>query len=400
MSSAKPAPRASEARALHNDLDREVKMRAERLEELSRERGVWTSRGETAQKRIGELETRLAEAKAAHEIAQSAPEKIDTQRSALLDQIHAADQRRSEAADALAAGQQDAQRTDKAEKDAIQEASDAREARARLEAQFEAATARVEEATHIALETCEAAPDKLLGIAEHKEGAELPTRDDVERKLERYKREREKLGGVNLRADQEMEEVVGRLEELGIEREDCETAIRKLRAAISGLNKEARQRLLEAFDTVNKNFSDLFTRLFNGGQAELRLIDSEDPLDAGLEIFACPPGKKLASMSLMSGGEQALTASSLIFAVFMANPAPVCVLDEVDAPLDDANVERFCRLLHEMAQETDTRFIVITHHALTMSRMNRLFGVTMIERGVSQLVSVDLGKAEEMVAAQ
>ena len=197
-----------------------------------------------------------------------------------------------------------------------------------------------------------------------------------------------------------MQEVSARLEELTIEREDCDQAIRKLRAAIGNLNREARQRLNEAFDTVNRNFSQLFTRLFNGGQAELRLIDSEDPLEAGLEIFASPPGKKLASMSLMSGGEQALTATALIFAVFMANPAPVCVLDEVDAPLDDANVERFCRLLHEMAKETETRFIIITHHALTMSRMDRLFGVTMIERGVSQLVSVDLHKAEQLVAAE
>ena len=195
-----------------------------------------------------------------------------------------------------------------------------------------------------------------------------------------------------------MQEVAGRLEELTIEQEDCEAAIRKLRAAISGLNKEARQRLNEAFETVNRNFSSLFTRLFNGGQAELRMIDSEDVLEAGLEIFASPPGKKLASMSLMSGGEQALTATALIFAVFMANPAPVCVLDEVDAPLDDANTERFCRMLHEMAHETETRFIVITHHALTMSRVDRLFGVTMIERGVSQLVSVDLKKAEQLAA--
>ena len=151
---------------------------------------------------------------------------------------------------------------------------------------------------------------------------------------------------------------------------------------------------------MNQNFSRLFTRLFNGGQAELRLIESEDVLEAGLEIYASPPGKKLTSMSLMSGGEQALTATALIFAVFMANPAPVCVLDEVDAPLDDANTERFCRLLHEMAKETETRFLVITHHALTMSRMDRLFGVTMMERGVSQLVSVDLQKAEQLAAAE
>ncbi|HPE30107.1 MAG TPA: hypothetical protein PLV61_02875, partial [Parvularculaceae bacterium] len=293
-----------------------------------------------------------------------------------------------------------AQEADRTARAADNAAAEAREARARAEAQSEGAIARVEEAALIAQESCSAAPEELLGIAEHKEGAELPSREDTDRRLERYKRERESLGGVNLRADEEMQEVSARLTELTGEREDCEGAIRKLRAAIGGLNREARQRLNEAFDTVNRNFSMLFTRLFNGGQAELRLIDSEDPLEAGLEIYASPPGKKLASMSLMSGGEQALTATALIFAVFMANPAPVCVLDEVDAPLDDANVDRFCRLLQEMAQETETRFIIITHHALSMSRMNRLFGVTMIERGVSQLVSVDLTKAEQLVAAE
>ena len=396
----KARARAGEARAAHNDLAREATMRAERLSELSRERGVWATRGETASTRIGELETRLEETSTAQNAASGVPAQIEEKRKALLDQLAIAETRRNEAADALAEGQHVSQEADKAAKAADHEASEAREARARLEAQAEAAAERVAEAASLAHETCEAAPEELLGIAEHKEGKDLPAREDIERKLERYKRERENLGGVNLRADEEMKEVAERLIELGNEREDCDAAIRKLRAAIGGLNREARQRLLDAFETVNTNFANLFKRLFNGGQAELRLIDSDDPLDAGLEIFASPPGKKLASMSLMSGGEQALTATALIFAVFMANPAPVCVLDEVDAPLDDANVERFCRLLHEMAQETDTRFIIITHHALTMSRMNRLFGVTMIERGVSQLVSVDLTKAEQLAAAE
>jgi chromosome segregation protein len=391
---------ASEARAAFNDLTREAKMRADRLEELSRERNGWTQRSETARTRIGNVEARLEESIKAHEAASSAPAKIDEKRKGLLDQIAIAETRRNDAGDALATGQQAAQEADKTAKAADHEAAEAREARARLEAQAEAAGERVEDAAAVANETCDAAPENLLGIAEHKDGKELPERENIERKLERYKRERENLGGVNLRADEEMKEVAQRLEELGVEREDCDGAIRKLRAAIGGLNREARQRLLDAFETVNTNFASLFKRLFNGGQAELRLIDSDDPLDAGLEIFASPPGKKLASLSLMSGGEQALTATALIFAVFMANPAPVCVLDEVDAPLDDTNVERFCRLLHEMAAETKTRFIIITHHALTMSRMSRLFGVTMIERGVSQLVSVDLSKAEQLAAAE
>jgi len=392
--------RADEARAAHGDLAREAQARADRIVELGSERTVWAERSETARARTSDLATRLEETIAAHETASGAPAAIEEKRKALLDQIDVAEGRRNEAADALAKGQNAAAEADKIAKAADHEASEAREARARLEAQAEAAGERVEEAASIAREACDAAPEELLAIAEHKEDKELPDRDSVERKLERYKRERENLGGVNLRADEEMKEVGERLEELAIEREDCDSAIRKLRAAIGGLNREARQRLLDAFETVNNNFADLFKRLFNGGQAELRLIDSDDPLEAGLEIFASPPGKKLTSMSLMSGGEQALTATALIFAVFMANPAPVCVLDEVDAPLDDTNVERFCRLLHEMAAETETRFIIITHHALTMSRMSRLFGVTMIERGVSQLVSVDLTKAEQLAAAE
>lgn len=391
---------ASEARAAHASLAREAEARAQRLDAITRESDVWTGRREAAATRISELDARLEQTRASHETAKAAPEAIEEKRKALLDQIAEAETRRNAAADALAEGVQTAQEADKTAKAAETEAGEAREERARLEAQSEAAAERVEEAAAIAQENCECEPDALLTVAEHKEDKPLPERDDMERKLERYKRERENLGGVNLRADEEMKEVAERLEQLGVEREDCEAATRKLRAAIGGLNREARQRLLEAFETVNSNFSTLFTRLFNGGQAELRLIDSDDPLDAGLEIFACPPGKKLASLSLMSGGEQALTATALIFAVFMANPAPVCVLDEVDAPLDDANVERFCRLLHQMAEETETRFIIITHHALSMSRMDRLFGVTMIERGVSQLVSVDLSHAEQLAAAE
>ena len=396
----KARAKASEARAAYNDLAREAKMRADRFAEIGRERGVWTTRGETAKKRITDLDTRREQTRIALETANAAPAEIETKRTALLDQIGLAETRRNEAADALAKAQTVAQQADKAVKAADQEAAEAREQRARLEAQAEAAAERVEEAAHLAQETCEAAPEQLLEIAQHKEGKELPQREDTERRLERYKRERENLGGVNLRADEELKEIAARFEELAVEREDCEAAIRKLRTAIGGLNREARQRLIDAFDTVNANFTNLFKRLFNGGQAELRLIDSEDPLEAGLEVFASPPGKKLASMSLLSGGEQALTATALIFAVFMANPAPVCVLDEVDAPLDDTNVDRFCNLLQQMAQETETRFIIITHHALTMSRMDRLFGVTMIERGVSQLVSVDLSKAEQLAAAE
>ncbi len=390
----------TEARAAHNDLTREAQLRAQRLDEIAREKSVWTTRGETAANRTAEIAGRLEATASALGAAQDLPAQIEEKRGALLDQIGAAEMRRRDAGDTLAVAVSAAADADRAARTADAASAEAREARARLEAQSEAAVARAEEAALLAQETCNAAPEDLPAIAEFRDGAELPTRADVDAWLDRYKRERENLGGVNLRADEEMQDVSARLEELTREREDCDGAIRKLRAAIGALNREARERLNAAFETVNRNFSSLFTRLFNGGQAELRLIDSEDVLEAGLEIYASPPGKKLASMSLMSGGEQALTATAHIFAVFMANPAPVCVLDEVDAPLDDANTERFCRLLEEMAKETKTRFLIITHSALTMSRMSRLFGVTMVERGVSQLVSVDLNKAEQLAAAE
>mgnify|MGYP005629384907 FL=1 len=222
--------------------------------------------------------------------------------------------------------------------------------------------------------------------------------DRTEMRLDRLKQQRETMGAVNLRADLETKEIDDELENMTKEKEDPESAIKKMRDSIEDLNKEGRTRLLKAFDAVNGHFKDVFVKLFNGGKAHLELIDSDDPLEAGLEMMVSPPGKKLQSMSLLSGGEQALTALSLIFAVFLTNPSPICVLDEVDAPLDDANVERFCGLLDSITDKTNTKFLIITHHALTMSRMDRLFGVTMAERGVSQIVSVDLKKAEEIGA--
>ena len=217
----------------------------------------------------------------------------------------------------------------------------------------------------------------------------------METKLEKLRRERENLGGVNLRAEEEAAEVATQIESLSAERDDLASAVNKLRHGIGQLNREGRQRLLAAFETVNGHFSRLFTQLFGGGTAKLELTESDDPLQAGLEIIANPPGKKPQVMSLLSGGEQALTAMALIFAVFLTNPSPICVLDEVDAPLDDANVERFCNLVKEISEQTGTRFLVITHHALSMARMDRLFGVTMQEQGVSQLLSVDLSTAEQ-----
>ena len=227
---------------------------------------------------------------------------------------------------------------------------------------------------------------------------ELPNSVDQEEALDEKKREREKLGSVNLRADEETSKYEIEIKKMEQDREDLVSAIIKLKESINELNQKGRERLLEAFEKVNRKFNEVYTKLFNGGNAKLELVDSDDPLEAGLEMLVSPPGKRLQSITLLSGGEQALTALSLIFAVFLTNPSPICVLDEVDAPLDDANVTRFCGLLDDLTKITDTKFIIVTHHALTMSKMNRLYGVTMPEKGISQLVAVDLQKAEGMVA--
>ena len=222
--------------------------------------------------------------------------------------------------------------------------------------------------------------------------------NELQEEIINLKKKRDQMGAVNLRADNETKELKDKIEKMMRDRTDLVHGIQKLKGGINELNQKGRERLLEAFEKVSRKFNDVYTKLFAGGSARLEMVESDDPLEAGLELLVSPPGKKLQSITLLSGGEQALTALALIFAVFLINPAPICVLDEVDAPLDDANVTRFCGLLDELATLTDTKFIIITHHALTMSRMNRLFGITMSERGVSQLVSVNLDKAEELVA--
>jgi chromosome segregation protein len=227
---------------------------------------------------------------------------------------------------------------------------------------------------------------------------DLPNPVDQEDTLDKKKEEREKLGSVNLKADEETSKYEEEIKKMEQDRSDLVTAIIKLKDSINELNQKGRERLIEAFEKVNRKFNEVYTKLFNGGNAKLELVDSDDPLEAGLEMLVSPPGKRLQSITLLSGGEQALTALSLIFAVFLTNPSPICVLDEVDAPLDDANVTRFCSLLEELIKITNTKFIIVTHHALTMSKMNRLYGVTMPEKGISQLVAVDLQKAESMVA--
>ncbi|MDD9920963.1 MAG: chromosome segregation protein SMC, partial [Boseongicola sp.] len=269
--------------------------------------------------------------------------------------------------------------------------------RAAAEARAEAARETVGLAAERIAEEQETTPEKLLETLDA-DPEKLPSAEKIEADVMRLRRNRDALGAVNLRAEEDAKEVETEHETLVTEKVDLEEAIRTLRTGIANLNKEGRERLLNAFEEVNRNFGMLFKHLFGGGEAKLVLVESDDPLEAGLEIMCQPPGKKLSTLSLLSGGEQTLTALALIFAVFLANPAPICVLDEVDAPLDDANVTRFCDLLDEMCRRTETRFLIITHHAVTMARMDRLFGVTMAEQGVSQLVSVDLKKAEALVA--
>ena len=239
--------------------------------------------------------------------------------------------------------------------------------------------------------------DKLLEIVGFNEKNNLNVSIELlEKTVQRLINERESLGTVNLRAEEEMKEMKEKIETMSSERIDLELAIEKLRTGIFELNKEGRQRLKDSFNDVNKNFKDLFQKLFGGGDAELKLVGSEDPLKAGLEVLASPPGKKMQLLSLLSGGEQALTAISLIFSVFLCNPAPICILDEVDAPLDDTNVGRFCDLLNKIVAETNTYFMVVTHHRLTMAKMDRLFGVTMEQKGISRLVSVNLEEANRI----
>ncbi|MDB5430216.1 MAG: smc [Caulobacter sp.] len=389
---------ASTARAALDVERRERDGRARRLEVLTRDRDDWTKRSASADKRLKALEADRQTAQAALTAAQDAPADVEARHARLLDEFTSAEARRAKSSDALAAGETARAAGDRATRAADAAASDAREARAALSARLDAARDRIGELAADLREQAKMEPDEL-GRRLAEEAVAIPSSaGGIEDHLANLERERDAIGLVNLRAEEEAEELGARVNTMKTERADLSGAVTKLRRGIEELNAEGRERLVAAFDIINGHFQTLFQALFGGGQAELRLIESDDPLEAGLEIFACPPGKRLSVMSLMSGGEQALTAAALIFAVFLANPAPVCVLDEVDAPLDDANVDRFCRMLNEMRNRTDTRFIVITHNPVTMSRMDRLYGVTMPERGVSQLVSVDLHQAEKLVA--
>ncbi|ESY15625.1 chromosome segregation SMC family protein, partial [Mesorhizobium sp. LNJC395A00] len=384
------------ARAVQEGLRREAEARTRRLDAIGAERSNWLQRAENASTQIASLGERRAEAEAERETLADAPDEIDARRRALLSQLTEAETLRKAAADRLQEAENKQAELDKAATAAIQSLADSRETRVRAEERLTAADERRLEVEARIQETLNTPPHLVIRHTGLEADSPMPEMAEIERQLDRLKVERERLGAVNLRAEEEQKELSDRLETIVSEREDIIEAIRKLRQAIQSLNREGRERLLAAFEVVNGHFQRLFSHLFGGGTAELQLIESDDPLEAGLEILARPPGKKPQTMTLLSGGEQALTAMSLIFAVFLTNPAPICVLDEVDAPLDDHNVERFCNLMDEMAATTETRFVIITHNPITMARMNRLFGVTMAEQGVSQLVSVDLQAAEAM----
>jgi chromosome segregation protein len=384
-------------RSGHDELRREGEARVRRRQEATKELSGWKHRLETAERRITELEGRKADSAAALEDALAMPEDIAARRDALVEAMDEAEARRRNAADALAMAEGTLRAAAEAEREAERAAGEAREARARAEARAEAAAEVLAAAASRIADDMEMQPEALLASLAVDPDT-MPDADALDIEVGRLKRQREALGAVNLRAEEDAKAVQDEHDTLLAEKTDLEDAVKKLRSGIASLNREGRERLLTAFEQVNTNFATLFTHLFGGGEARLVLVESDDPLEAGLEIMCQPPGKKLATLSLLSGGEQTLTALALIFGVFLANPAPICVLDEVDAPLDDANVTRFCDLLDEMTRRTETRFLIITHHAVTMARMDRLFGVTMQEQGVSQLVSVDLKKAESLVA--
>jgi len=391
---------ADDVSAHYRSLKNEAEARAARLAAVETERENWLRRSETAASRVTSLQGRSDAAKLSLSAAKDGPDQFTERRNRLFSELAAAEARRSAAADALSEAETAHRDMDIAAREAETAHGTAREARAAAQARLAAAEERIEETKARINETLQCEPSELKSHLGELDADSKLSEHDIERKLERLSKEREKMGGVNLRADEEAVEQEERLSAMNDERQDLIAAIARLREGIDELNSEGRQRLLKAFDTVNGHFGRLFTTLFGGGDAALALTESDDPLEAGLEIMVSPPGKKLGTMSLMSGGEQALTATALIFAVFLSNPAPICVLDEVDAPLDDANVARYCNLLDAMVKETKTKFITITHNAVTMSRMDRLFGVTMAEQGVSQLLSMELKAAERLVAAE
>ncbi|WP_395644559.1 chromosome segregation protein SMC [Terricaulis sp.] len=391
---------AAEATAAAQSLLRDRAQRDARRQAVENDSNQWRARIADADKRLAALETELTEIQKHREAAKAAPQTARTKLEGLMNEAGTAEERRQQASDKVAEAEAAARSAGDLARAKEEAHASAREARAGAEAHARATEARLGDIATLSAEITGKPPEELADLAGSLLNGALGQSaiSEIERRLERLKAERDAAGPVNLRAHEELEEANARIATLTKEKEDVAAAIAKLRRAITTLNNEGRSRLMRAFEEVDAHFAQLFAALFEGGQAALKLTESEDPLEAGLEIFAQPPGKRLTNLTLLSGGEQALTATALIFAVFLANPAPLCVLDEVDAPLDDANVDRFCRMLEEMKRLTSTRFIAITHNPVTMSRMDRLYGVTMPEQGVSQLVSVDLGRAQQMAA--
>jgi chromosome segregation protein len=380
----------TERQARVDTLVRDSNGRARRLQAVEAEIASWTERLNTTRRQIEVIVERQREMAEEIERVEAVPPVLAERRGQLLERSNAADADRRSAADRLLAAEAQLADADRSLRVAEKALADAREDRVRIEAQREQAEETMHGVARTIADRLGSSPEKLEELVGTANDLDMA---DQERQLDRLRRERDLMGPVNLRAEEEASELEAQIAELDRQRLDLLEAIGKLRHGVAELDREGRERLRTSFTEIDRHFQALFQRLFGGGRAHLTLAESADPLEAELEIMASPPGKKLQLMSLLSGGEQALTALALRFALFLTRPSPICVLDEVDAALDDANVDRFCSLLNEFARG-GTRFLVITHHRLTMARMDRLFGVTMQEKGVSRLVSVDLMRAE------
>ena len=372
--------------------------RKERIKNIDTEIQNWQNLKFNSEKMTNELNGRIKRIATDLENIAKLPETIAIKKGQLMQNTTDTENRKEEISSELSEAEENYQKTNKDLRAVEQKMMLARENKARSEATLEGLENRKKDLINALKNDLNIDETKLLNNSDLVSVETLPNVVEQEDKLDAKKNERERLGSVNLRADVETEQFKTTIKKMEKDREDLVSAITKLRASINELNQKGRERLVDAFEKVNRKFNEVYTKLFSGGTAKLEFVDSDDPLEAGLEMLVSPPGKRLQSITLLSGGEQALTALSLIFAVFLTSPAPICILDEVDAPLDDANVTRFCTLLDELTKITKTKFVIITHHALTMSRMDRLYGVTMPEKGISQLVSVDLQRAEELVA--
>ena len=382
----------------HHSIQTETVRRQARIKNIDIEIQNWKNLKFNSEKMAKELLSRVDKIKVEIEIIAKLPETIAIKKGQLMENTSTTENEKQSLSNQLAQAEVKYQEINKQQKIVEEKMMLARENKARSGATVEGLENRKKDLLGRIKNDLNINEKNLLINSNLKDLTTFPNVIEQEDKLDAKKNKREQLGSVNLRADEETEQYKTTIKKMEQDREDLVSAIAKLRASINELNQKGRERLLEAFEKVNRKFNEVYTKLFSGGNAKLELIDSDDPLEAGLEMLVSPPGKRLQSITLLSGGEQALTALSLTFAVFLTNPAPICILDEVDAPLDDANVTRFCALLNELTKITTTKFIIITHHALTMSRVDRLYGVTMPEKGVSQLVSVDLEKAEELVA--